>query len=157
MLLKDKKSITITSSFQNALDDSGRKPSKILVDHISEFYHRSMKSWVHINDIGIYSTNNERKSVIAERFIRTLKTKIYKHMTVVSKNVCIGRLDEIVDKYNKTYHRAINMKPIDVKVDTYIDYSVEHNGKNPKFKVGGHVRISKYKNTFAKGGLNKSL
>ena len=78
-------------------------------------------------------------------------------MTVVSKNVCIGRLDEIVDKYSKTYHRAINMKPLDVKVDTYIDYGVEHNGKDPKFKVGGHVRISKYKNTFAKGGLNKSL
>ena len=76
MLLKDKKSITITSAFQNALDDSGRKPNKILVDHISEFYNRSMKSWVHSNDTGIYSTNNERKSVIAERFIRTLKTKI---------------------------------------------------------------------------------
>ena len=64
----------------------------------------------------MYSTNNEGKSVVAERFIRTLKSKIYKHMTSISKNVYIDTLDDIVNEYNNAYHTAIKMKPIDVKV-----------------------------------------
>ena len=99
----------------------------------------------------MYSTNNEGKSVIAERFIRTLKTKIYKYMTSVSKNVYIDKLDDIVKKYNNTYHTSIKMKPVDVKDNTYIDFKKEVNDKDPKFKVGDYVRISKYKNIFAKG------
>ena len=101
----------------------------------------------------MYSTNNEAKSVIAERFIRTLKNKIYKYMTSISKNVYIDKLDDIVKKYNNTYHNSIKMKPIDVKDNTYIDLKKESNGKDPKFKVGDHVRISNYKNIFAKGYL----
>ena len=103
------------------------------------------------NDIEIYSIHNEGKSVVAERFIRTLKTKIYKYMTSVSENVYIDKLDDIVDEYNNTYHRTIKMKPVDVKDNTYIDFKKEVNDKDPKFKVGDHVRISKYKNIFAKG------
>ena len=99
----------------------------------------------------MYSTHNEGKSVIAERFIRTLKNKIYKYMTSISKNMYIDKLDDIVDEYNNTYHRLIKMKPIDVKDNTYIDFNKEVNNKNPKFKVGDHLRISKYKNIFAKG------
>ena len=99
----------------------------------------------------MYPTHNERKSVTAERFIRTLKNKIYKHMTAVSKNVYIDKLDDIVNEYNNTYHRTIKMKPIEVKDNTYIDSIKEVNDKDPKFKVGDHVRISKYKNIFAKG------
>ena len=99
----------------------------------------------------MYSANNEGKSVIAERFIRTLKSKIYKYMTSISKNVHIDKLDDIVRKYNNTYHTSIKMKPIDVKDNTYIDFKKEVNDKDPKFKVGDHVRISKYKNIFAKG------
>ena len=99
----------------------------------------------------MYSTNNEGKSVVAERFIRTLKTKIYKYMTVISKNGYIDKLDDIVKEYNNTYHTSIKMKPVDVKDNTYIDVKRETNDKNPKFKVGDHVRISKYKNIFAKG------
>ena len=72
-------------------------------------------------------------------------------MTSVSKNVYIEKLDDIVDDYNNTYHRAIRMKPVDVKDNTYIDFKKEVNGKDPKFKVGDHVRIFKYKNIFAKG------
>ena len=72
-------------------------------------------------------------------------------MTSISKNVYIDKLDDIVDEYNNTYHRSIKMKPLDVKDNTYIDFKKEVNDKNPKFKVGDHVRISKYKNTFAKG------
>ena len=99
----------------------------------------------------MYSTHNEGKSVFAERFIRTLKSKIYKYMTSISKNVYIDKLDDIVDKYNNTYHTSIKMKPIDVKDNTYINVDKEINNKDPKFKVGDPVRISKYKNIFAKG------
>ena len=72
-------------------------------------------------------------------------------MTSISKNVYINKLDDIVDEYNNTYHRTIKMKPVDVKDNTYIDFKKEVNDKDPKFKVGDHVRISKYKNIFAKG------
>ena len=113
------------------------------------------------NDIVTYSTNNEGKSVVAERFIRTLKGKIYEYMTSISKNVYIDKLDDIVDEYNNTYHITIKMKPIDVKDNTYINTDKKTNDKDPKFKVGDRVRISKYKNIFAKGpaqiGLKKYL
>ena len=98
----------------------------------------------------MYSTHNEGKSVVAERFIRTLKSKIYKYMTSTSNNVYINKLDDIVDEYNNTYHNTIKMKPIDVKDNTYINTSKEINNKDPKFKIGDYVRISKYKNIFAK-------
>ena len=91
----------------------------------------------------MYSTYNEGKSDVAERFIRTLKNKIYKHMTSGSKNVYFDVLDVIVDKYNNTYHRTIKMKPIDVKYDSYAEYNIDCNDKDPKFKKGNNVRISK--------------
>ena len=72
-------------------------------------------------------------------------------MTSISKNVYIDKLDVIVHKYNNKKHRTIKMKPIDVKDNTYIDFGKEVNDNNPKFKVGHHVRISKYKNIFAEG------
>ena len=142
--------MSIAIAFQKILDDSKRKPDKIWVYKGSRFYNNSFKKWIKENDIEMYSTNNEGKSVIAERCIRTLKTKIHKYMTSVSKNVYIDKLDDIVDEYNNTYHRTIKMKPVDVKDNTYIDFKKEVNDKNPKFKVGDHVRISKYKNMFAK-------
>ena len=98
----------------------------------------------------MYSIHNKRKLVVAERFIRNLKSKIYKYMTSISKNVSIDKLEDIVDKYNNTY-KIIKMKPIDVKDNTYIDFNKETNDKDPKFNVGDHLRISKYKNIFAKG------
>ena len=73
----------------------------------------------------MYSTHSERKSVVAERFIRTLKNKIYKYMTAISNNVYIDKLDDTVDEYNNTYHRTIKMKPINVKDNTYIDFKKE--------------------------------
>ena len=99
----------------------------------------------------MYSTHNEEKSFIAERFIRTLKNKIYKHMTAVSKNVYFNVLDDIVDEYNNTYHITVQMKSIVVKSDSFAEYNEESSEKNPKFKVGDHVKISKYKNVFANG------
>ena len=110
-----------------------------------------MKSWLHDNDIKMHSTHNEGKLVVAERFIRTLKIKIYKHMTTVSKYVDIDKPDELAGKYYNTYHRTIKIKPVNVKSGTYIDNDVEYNDKDPKFKVGIHNTISKYINIFAKG------
>ena len=149
--LKVKKGISIVKAFQRILKQSNRKPNKIWVDKGSEFYNVYFKKWLQDNNIVMYSTHNERKSVVAERFIRTLKGKIYKYMTSISKNAYIDKLNDIVDEYNNTYHTTIKMKPIDVKDNIYINTSKEINNKDPKFKVGDHVRISKYKNIFAKG------
>ena len=97
------------------------------------------------------SIHNEGKFVVAERFIRILKNKIYKYITSILKNVYIGKLDDIVDKYNKKYHRLIKMKPVDVNPSLYMDLNKQNNKEGPKFKVADNVRISKYKNIFAKG------
>ena len=99
----------------------------------------------------MYSTYNEGKSAIAERFIRTLTNKIFKHMKAISKNVYFDLSDDIVSKYNKTVDRTIKTKAIDVTDDFYAEYNENPNEKDPKFKVGDNVRISKYKNIFAKG------
>ena len=97
------------------------------------FHNRSMKSWLEDNGTEMYSTYNERKFVVAERFIRTLKDNIYKYMTSVSKNVYIKKLDDIVNKYNHIYHSTIKMKPVNVKSSTYVDFNKENNEKDPKF------------------------
>ena len=99
----------------------------------------------------MYSTFNEGQSVVAERFIRTLKHKLYKHMTATGKNVYYDVLDDIVNKYNNTKHNTIKMKPKDVKDDNNRVYIDEHNKKSATYNVGDRVRISKFKNIFAKG------
>ena len=126
--LKDKKRISIVNAFQIILSKSKRKPNEIWVDKGSEFYNASFKKWLQDNDIIMYSTNNEGKSVVAERFIRTLKSNIYKYMSSISKNVYIDKLNAIVNKYNNTYHTTIKMKPINVKDNTDIN-------KHPKFNA----------------------
>ena len=103
----------------------------------------------------MYSAPNERKFIVAERFIRILKNKIYKYMTSIFENVYIDKLDDIVNKYNNTYHSTIKIKPVDIKSNTYINSGKEINNEDPKFKVGNIVRISKYKNIFAKGYVPK--
>ena len=99
----------------------------------------------------MYSTCNEGKSFAAERFIRALKNKIFKHMTTISKNVYIDSLNNIVNRYNNTVYKTIKTKPIDVTNNCYVEYNEDLNKKGLKFKVNDHVRISKYKNIFAKG------
>ena len=167
--LKDKKGISIVNAFNKIIKQSNRKPNKMWVDQGGEFYNLVFKKWLSDNDIIIYSTFNEGKSVVAKRFIRTLKSKLYKHMTATGKNVYYDVFDDVVNEYNNTKHNTIKMKPKDVKNYTaelssleraakssaiarnkrvYID---EHNKKDSRFKVGDRVRISKFKNIFAKG------
>ena len=104
--LNDQKDISIVKAFQSILKQSNniQKPNKTWVDTGSEFYNAYFKKWLRDSDIVMYSTHNEGKSVVAERFIRTLKSKIYKYMTSISKNVYIDKLDDIVDEYNNTYY-----------------------------------------------------
>ena len=150
--LTNKKGESIVEGLKKILDDFNRKPNKLWVDHGSEFYNNKFKKFLKENDIEMYSTFNEGKSVVAERFIKTLKNKIYKHMTTIGENVYFNDLDDIVKKYNNnTVHSSIKMKPKDVTDDSFVEYSEETNKKSPKFKVGDNVRISKYKHIFAKG------
>ena len=148
--LKDKKGISIVNGFNKIIKQSNRKPNKIWIDQGGEFYNNAFKKWLSDNDIIMYSTFNEGKSVVAERFIRTLKNKLYKHMTATGKNVYYDVLDDVVNEYNNTKHDTIKMKPKGVGYNkrVYID---EHNEKYSRFKVGDRVRISKFKNIFAKG------
>ena len=142
--LKNKKGNSIVNAFNKIMKQSNIKPNKIWVDQGGEFYNNVFKKWLSDNDIIMYSTYNEGKSVVAERFIRTLKNKLYKHMKVTGKNVYYDVLDDVVNKYNNTKHSTIKMKPTDVKNNkrVYID---EHNEKDSRFKLGHRVRISKFK------------
>ena len=120
--IKDKKETSIVNAFKKIIS-KGRKPNKIWVAQGSEFYNNTFKDFLKINNIEMYSTYNEEKSVVAERFIRTLKNKIFKLTTAISKNVCFDALDHIVNKYNNTVHRTIKMKPMDVTGDSYAEYN----------------------------------
>ena len=103
------------------------------------------------NDIEMCSTHNTGKSIVTESFIRTLKNKMYKYMTPISKSMYIDKLNDIAIKYNNIYYSTIKMNPVDVRSGTYIDFDEKNNKEDPKFKVGDHVRISKYKSISTKG------
>ena len=147
--IKDKKGTSIVNAFRKIVS-KGRKPNKIWVDQGSEFYNNYFEDFLK-NHIEMYSTYNEEKSVVAERFFRTLKNKIFKHMAAISKHVYFDVLDDIVNIYNNTVHKTIKTKPVDVADDSYAEYNEDFNKKYLKFKVGDHVRIPKYKSIFAKG------
>ena len=158
---KDKKGIAIVNSYQQILKKFNRKPKRIWVHKGSKFYNNFLRKCLQDNNIEMYLTHNEGKSVVAERFIRTLKDKIYKYMPSVSENVYINKLDDIVNEYSNTYQITIKMKPTDVKDNTYINIGKNVNDKDSKFKVGDHVKVSKYKTFLLKGilqiGLKKFL
>ena len=149
--LKDKKGISIVNAFNKVIKQSNRKPNKIWVDQGGEFYNHVFKKWLSSNDTIMYSTFNEGESVVAERFIRTLKNKLYKHMTATGKNVYYDVLDDVVNEYNNTKYSTIKMKPKDVGDNNKRVYIDEHNKKSARYNVGDRVRISKFKNIFAKG------
>ena len=149
--LKNKRGESIVEGFKKIVNESGRQPNKIWVDQGSEFYKKVFKNWLKDKGIEMYSAYNEGRSVIAERFIRTLKNKLYKHMTAVDKNVYWDVLDDIVKKYNGTINKSIGMRPKDVSDDVKAEHVEESNEKSARFSVGDRVRISKFKNVFAKG------
>ena len=128
--LKDKKGTTIANAFQKILNNNlERKANKIWADQGSEFCNNYFKKMSEENRIEMYSTHNEWKSVIAGRFIKTLKNKTYKHMTAISKNVYFNVLNDIVDKCNNTYHKTIKMKPINIKSHSFAEYNEDSNEK----------------------------
>ena len=145
-----KRGIAIVNASQKTIS-KGRKPNKIWFDQGGEFYNNHFKRSLKINNIEMYSTYIEGKPVVAERFIRTLKNKIFKYMTTISKNDYLDVLDDFRRTVLNKVHRTIKMKPIDVTSDSYAKYNEDSNEKEPNFKVGDHVRISKYKKIFAKG------
>ena len=131
--IKDKKGISIVNAFKKI--SKGRKPNKIWVDQSSDFFNNSFKGFLKMNNIEMYSAYNEGKSVVAERFTRTLKNKFFKHMTAISKNIYFDTLEDIVDKYNNTVHRTIKMKHIEVTSDYYTEYNEDSNKKVLNLKL----------------------
>ena len=115
-----------------------------------EFYNKLMSEWLENNNIFIFLTYNEGKSVITERFIKTLKAKIYKKTTANDSKTYLSYLNKMIDQYNNTYHHSINKKPINADYSALTEPN-ETNSKVPKFKVNDEVRIAKYKNIFIKG------
>ena len=148
--MKDKKAKIAFHGFAEIVNQSNHKPKNLWVDQGTEFYNNCMQKWLDDNDILMYSTHNEAKSVVAERFIRTMKDKIYKKMTANDSKSYLGYLNKLVDQYNNTYHRSIDKEPVDVDYSVLTE-EIESNLKTPKFKVSDRVRITKYKNIFSKG------
>ena len=138
--LKDKKG---TNAFQKILNKSNCKLDKIPVDKDSKFYNRPMKSRIQDNDTEMYSTHHEEKSVVSERFIRTLTNKIDEYMNSILSNNFVNKFDDIFNKCNNAYNRIIKMKLANVKSSIYINFCIENKEKDPKFVVGDNVRISK--------------
>ena len=134
--LKDKRGISIVNSFQKIVSKR-RKPNKIWIDQGGEFYNNLFKRFLKIHNIKMYSTYNEGKSVVGERFIRTFENKIFRHMTAVTKSAYFDVLDDVVNKYSNAVHRTIKMKPIDVTSDSYAQYNEDSNVTklNSKFVI----------------------
>ena len=157
--LKDKKGSSITTAFADIIKTYKRKPEYLWVDKGSEFYNKTFKEWLLQNDIELYSTFNEGKAVIIERFNRTLKSRMYKQFTIQNNTIWYNIIDKLVDEYNKTKHGSIKLTPVEaskkknqgtVYFNLYGD--IEALKQKPKFKIGDKVRISKYKRkVFDKG------
>ena len=146
--LKDKTGKTVLNAFIEIVNDSNHKPSKLWVDQGRELYNQLMQEWLD-NNILMRSAYNEGKSVIAERFIKTLKAKIYKKMTVDDSRSYLKYLNKIVDHNNNSYYHSIKKTPINADYSALTE-KIERNLQAPKFKVNDRVRITKYKNIFGK-------
>ena len=109
-----------------------------------------MQEWLVNNDILMYSTHNEGRSVTAERFIKTLKAKIYKKMTANESKSYFSYLYKLVDQYNNTYHHSINEKPVNADYSALTE-KIKTNPKAPEFKVNDRISITKYRSIFSKG------
>ena len=147
--LKDKKGKPVLNAFIEIGNESNRKLYKLWVDQGREFYDKLMQEWVDNNNILVHSAHNEGKSVIAERFIKTLKSKICKKMIANDSKSYLPYLNKLVDDYNNTYKHSINKKPINADYSALTE-DIESNPKAPKFKENDRVKITNYKNIFSK-------
>ena len=130
------------------VNECNRKQNRLCVDQGREFYNKLMQEWLDKNDILMYSKHNEGKSLIAERFIETLKAKICKKMTANDSKSYLAYLNKLVDLYNNSYHHSVNKKPINADYSTLTE-KIEADSKAPKFKVNDRVIITKDKNIFS--------
>ena len=156
--LKNKTGASVVEAFTGIIKKSGRKPQYLWVDRGGEFYNRVVDSWLKQQDIHRYSTYNEGKAVVIERFNRTLKTAMWKYFTARNTNRYIDVLDRLVHQYNSRAHSSTSMSPVEaskksneMRVLAALNTYPAPKHKRPKFKVGDRVRISKYKTLFEKG------
>ena len=156
--LKDKKGETVAEALKTILKE-GRKPQYLWTDKGKEYYNKHVKELLDKNKITLYSTENEEKSSVCERWNRTIKTKMWKQFTVQGNTQYLDMLPKLVKQYNNTKHSSIKMTPIEASKKknegtVYLNLygNLEQVSSKPKFKIGDKVRISKYKrNVFDKG------
>ena len=152
--LKDKKGETIVNALKEIFKESGRRPAKLWTDKGREFFNKDVRDLVEL-----YATENEEKSSIAERWIRTMKEKMFKYFTDYNTNKYIDVLPDLVEDYNNTVHSSTKLTPTDASKEEnelkvwrnlYPD-RYKTSRLNPKFSVGDEVRITKKKKVFEKG------
>lgn len=160
MPLKEKTGVKVTEAFQKIITQSKRHPGKLWVDKGTEFYNRTFQKFLKENQIEMYSTFNEGKAVVVERFNRTLKTRMWKYFSANSTRRYFDVLPDLLKQYNSNVHRSIKMTPIEasmkkneqqVKKNLYPDQTP--TSSRPRFSVGDRVRIVKHKRLFQKGYL----
>ena len=159
--LKDKKGQTTTEAFKAIVKQSNRIPRKIWVDKGKEYYNKNMDEWLQENNIIRYSTYGEHKSVVVERFNRTLKEIMWKRFTAENTRNWIDMLDKLLHDYNNRFHSTIGMTPVEASLkenEMIVLENINNKTRNvpkakAKFKVGDKVRISRIKAIFEKGYL----
>ncbi len=147
--LKNKRGHTLMLAFQQIFNKSKRKPKKLWTDEGTEFYNKIFMKFLKGEGIKLYSTFNEGKAVVIERFNRTLKEKLYKKFTQLGSQRWVYFIQDIVDNYNNTVHSSTKLKPSETF--TKLEYEKEINLRKPKYKVGDIVRIYRWKSHFEKG------
>ena len=158
MPLKTKTGKDITKAFDHIIEGSGRKPSRLWVDKGTEFYNKTFKKYLEQNDIHMYSTHNEGKAVVVERFNRTIKTRMWKYFSANSTTRYFDILPALLQQYNHSVHRSTGMTPHDAsQKENEEEVRIKLQGKSrarapkAKFRIGEQVRIAKLKRHFEKG------
>ena len=148
--MKGKKGKTVLNTFFEIANESNRKPKKLWVDQGRKFYNKLIQKWLGNDDSLMYFTNNEGKSVIAEKIVKSLKANIYKRMTANDSKSDLSYLNKLVDQYNNPCHHSINKNPINAYYYA-LSREIETNHKAHKFKVNCRFRVTNHKNVFSKG------
>jgi len=157
--LKNKSATTVLDAVKKIISESERSPENFWVDRGTEWYNKSFQDYIKSQDMKMYSTHGESKAVVAERFIKTIKDKIYKYFTSEQTHNWIKVLPGLVKTYNNTKHSTIKMTPVEASKDknqipVFLNLTKPNKKRDnlePKFKVGDLVRISRLKETFEKG------